>query len=115
VYLKTTAPNAGDYAPALATSLETARVIGLASQAANAGDFIPAYTDSLFSMGGEGWDAVTGGSGGLTPGAVYYLSATTAGRITTTPPTGDGEYVVRIGRALEATVMEVKIEPPIKL
>lgn len=34
------------------------------------------------------WDVITGGSGGLMPsnGPVYYLSAATAGRITTTAP-----------------------------
>jgi hypothetical protein len=51
------------------------------------------------------WDTVTGGSGGLTAGAQYYLSDTTAGRLTTTPPSTTGRYVVNVGRALSTTVM----------
>jgi hypothetical protein len=61
------------------------------------------------------WDTVTGGSGGLTPGAIYYLSAATAGRLTSTAPTTVGQYVVRVGRALSATKMDMMIMAPILL
>lgn len=39
------------------------------------------------------WDAVTGGSGGLTPGSYYYVSAASAGQLTTTAPTTTTEVV----------------------
>lgn len=39
------------------------------------------------------WDAVTGGSGGLTPGSYYYVSSATAGLLTTTAPTTTGDVV----------------------
>lgn len=45
------------------------------------------------------WDAVTGESGGLVAGALYYLSSTTAGRITRFPP----ERAVIVGIALDTT------------
>ena len=48
---------------------------------------------------------------GLTTGADYYLS-TGSGGITTTPPSGDGEYLVRVGRASSTTQLIVKIEAP---
>jgi hypothetical protein len=51
---------------------------------------------------------------GLTPGAVYYL-ATTAGGITTTPPSGSGNVVQRVGRALSATELTFEPGEPITL
>ncbi len=50
----------------------------------------------------------------LTPGAVYYLSAT-AGGITTTPPSGSGNVVQRVGRALSATELTFEPGEPITL
>ena len=44
---------------------------------------------------------VAKGSHGLTPGAPIYLS-TTAGAMTNTAPTGNGEFVRIIGYALDA-------------
>jgi hypothetical protein len=61
------------------------------------------------------WDAVAGTTGGLTPGSVYYLSATTAGQLTATAPTTVGQFVVRVGRALSATKMALMVMAPIKL
>ena len=61
------------------------------------------------------WDTVTGGSGGLTPGTIYYMSAATAGSLTATAPTTVGQYVARIGRAISATKMDLMIMAPILL
>jgi hypothetical protein len=49
------------------------------------------------------WDAVTGGSGGLTPGVYYYVSAATAGLLTTTAPTTTGEVVKQAIWAISST------------
>jgi hypothetical protein len=49
------------------------------------------------------WDEVTGASGGLTAGAVYYLSATSLGGLTATAPTGSGTFVAQVGVALNDT------------
>jgi hypothetical protein len=61
------------------------------------------------------WDAVTGQTGGLTAGSVYFLSSATAGRITTAAPTASGEYVIRIGKAISSTSIDITIQPPILL
>jgi microcystin-dependent protein len=59
------------------------------------------------------WDIVTGGSGGLTANAIYYLSSATAGLITTTAPTTG--YVVEIGIAASTTELNIQIKQPVKL
>lgn len=55
-------------------------------------------------------DGIIAGLSGLTPGAVYYVSAVTAGAITTTPPSTVGQFVVRLGHALSATEFLIRIE-----
>lgn len=52
---------------------------------------------------------------GLAPGAIYYLSASSAGAITTTPPATAGHYVTRVGEAASSTQLIVQLEPPIQL
>lgn len=59
------------------------------------------------------WDAVTGQSGGLTPGAKYYLSNTTAGNMTTTAPSTG--YICLIGIALSTTKFVLHPAPAIRL
>lgn len=58
---------------------------------------------------------VLAGFVGLTAGATYYLSAATAGAMTTTPPSATGQYVVRLGKAVSTTEFEIRIERPILL
>lgn len=48
------------------------------------------------------WDAVTGGSGGLTPGSYYYVG-TSAGVLTTTAPSSAGEVVKEALFAISTT------------
>ncbi len=57
------------------------------------------------------WDALTGGSGGLTAGAYYYISAATAGLITSTSTSDPDQFPVKIGLALSTTVMLIDIDP----
>lgn len=40
---------------------------------------------------------------GLTPGVSYFLSATTAGAVTATPPSGAGQLVQKVGFSISAT------------
>jgi hypothetical protein len=61
------------------------------------------------------WDAVTGQVGGLTFNTKYYLSAATAGLLTTTPPSTAGQYVCEVGTALSTTVMNIRIQEDILL
>jgi len=72
-------------------------------------------TDGVLSATTGQWDAVTGGSGGLTYNTVYYLDPDTAGMLTETAPTDTGDYVVRIGKAISTTELEISISQPIKL
>ncbi len=51
-------------------------------------------------------------SSGLTRGSDYYLSDSSSGGITTTPPAGSGKYLVRVGTASSTTQLIVKIEAP---
>lgn len=48
-----------------------------------------------------------GGFSSLTPGAIYYVSDTTAGDITATAPNGAGKWVKSIGYAETATILFV--------
>lgn len=59
------------------------------------------------------WDAVTGQSGGLTPGATYFLSNTTAGALTTTAPTSG--HVVPVGTAVGTTKLRLGFGPVVAL
>lgn len=72
-------------------------------------------TDGILSATTTQWDAVAGTTGGLTPGAIYYLSASTAGLTAETAPSSVSEFVVRVGKAISTTEMEISISQPIKL
>lgn len=52
------------------------------------------------------------GLSGLTPGAIYYLSAT-AGTVSTTAPTTSGHIVQEVGFASSATNLRVSIKKPV--
>ena len=72
-------------------------------------------TDGILAATTGQWDIVTGDTGGLVAGTVYYLDPTTAGKLTATAPTTTSQYVVRVGKAISTTEMEISIEPPILL
>lgn len=52
---------------------------------------------------------------GLSPGQIYYLSAASAGTITTTPPSTAGHFVTRVGEAASTAELIVQLEPPVQL
>ena len=94
----------------------TVEVLGLvrdASIAAAASGEI--QTDGVLTGTTGEWDNVTGETGGLTPGAVYYLDPDTPGNLTQTAPTTTGDFVVRVGRAISTTAMEISVSQPILL
>ena len=51
---------------------------------------------------------------GLDAGELYFLS-TGYGGITTTPPSGSGEYMTRVGEAISGASLHVSLEPPVKV
>lgn len=107
---------ANAFQPARANASATSDVIGLVREASVAAASNGAVqSDGIFTATAAQWDAVTGQTGGLTVGSVYYLSPATAGRLTITPPSAAGEYVARIGRAISSTALEISIQPSILL
>ena len=112
VYVKSN----GNVDKAQADAAATVEVLGLVkdtSIAAGASGNI--QTDGVLSATTAEWDAVAGTTGGLTPGAVYYLDPATVGEITEVAPTATGEFVVRAGLALSDTELDISVQEPIKL
>lgn len=76
-----------------------------------------ATTSGLVRVGGpmtlttSDWDNVTGDTGGLAPGHLYYLAdGDTLGNITATPPVPSGEWRSPIGYAVSATTMIIRVQ-----
>ena len=94
----------------------TANVIGLVAEttiaAAGTGGI---QGDGVLAATTVQWDAVAGTSGGLTKDVIYYLSAATAGILTSTAPSSAGQYVVQVGIAISTTEMKITIQRRIKL
>jgi hypothetical protein len=101
---------------AKADALATATAIGLAAVGTNPPlSLMSVLVSGPVTATTAQWDAVTGQSGGLTAGAVYHLSNGTAGWLTTSVPSTEDHFVVRIGVALSSTTMLLQIQPPIQL
>jgi len=86
-------------------------VVGLAAETIEATASGGIQTDGKLSATTGEWDALTQQEGGLTPGAIYYLGY--FGGLYPTPPTGG--FLVRLGIAINATDLEIKISRPIRL
>lgn len=72
--------------------------------------------DGVITLGTTGaWDTIAGTTGGLTPGAVYYLSTVTAGRLTATVPTGAGNYICPVLLGLSSTSGRILERPRVLL
>jgi len=102
-------------AKALADSSTKQKVLGFAKIPFAVGVIGVVQIADLIEATTDEWDAVTGMVGGLVAGAHYYLDPTTKGRMTTTPPSTDGQYVVRVGWALSSTEFQIDIEPSVLL
>jgi hypothetical protein len=102
--------NGAIYAGAAAP--EGGNVSGIATSASERGGFRGGHVDvqfvGLLDLPTAVWDARHGFTGGLTPGAVYYLSET-AGRMTATPPVTIGAFVTPIGFALNAETLQIQL------
>ena len=82
---------------------ENAQVVGFANADASASATVKVIVIGLKTMSG------------LDAGDLYFLSPSTAGAITLTPPSSAGQAVVRVGEASTTTQFAIRIEPPIKL
>ena len=106
----------GDVDLAQADASGTVEVLGLVKEASiSASSSGAIQTDGVLSATTGQWDNVTGDTGGLTPGAVYWLDPSTPGGLTDTAPTTVAQYVCRLGKAVSTTELEISIEPPILL
>jgi hypothetical protein len=103
VYVKSN----GNVDLAKADASGTTNVFGLVADAAGIASAAAGsvQVDGVLAATTGQWDAITGQSGGLTPGAQYYLSSATAGLLTSTAPTAAGKYVAPVGIASSTTDM----------
>lgn len=107
---------ANTFLPARANAGATVEVLGFVrdvSIAPSANGSI--QTDGVLVASAAQWDVVTGQTGGLTSGAIYFLDAANVGRITNVAPTTLGQYVLRVGKAVNTTSLEISIGEPILL
>lgn len=103
----------GSVKKAQANAMGTSRIMGLVYDVTISNGAIGNIcTDGPVTATTTQWDAVTGQTGGLTPGSAYYLDAATVGKITATPPSAAGQTVVNLGIALSTTVFDVTVTPP---
>ena len=84
-------------------TLENATVVGFANSAALANETVKVIVIGLKTLSS------------LNAGDLFFLSDSTAGAITTTPPSGAGKAVTRVGEASTTTDFAIQIEPPILL
>ena len=81
-------------------TVDKATCIGFAQTSKSTGETVRCVTHGLLA------------TSGLTAGSDYYLSGYGSGGIVTTPPSGAGKYLVRVGRASSTAQLIVKIEAP---
>lgn len=94
----------------------TTNVIGLvADTSISAAAVGGIQMDGVLSATTTQWDAAAGTSGGLTKDVFYYLSAATAGVLTSTAPSVAGQFIVCVGIAISTTEMKINLLPRIKL
>lgn len=98
------------------TNVDKSEIVGLVADVSiSASSVGNIQTSGILTATTGQWDAIAGTTGGLTVGIVYYLDVTTPGHLTATPPLTLTDWLVRIGRALSTTELELGIEPPIGL
>ena len=86
-------------------TLDQATVAGFAETTQTAGQIVRVIVSGQVAAGTQTLDA----------GDLFFLSDSTAGAITTTPPSGAGKAITRVGEASTATDFAIHIEPPVLL
>ena len=79
---------------------------------------VAGIAETTLTAGNEVRVIVTGQvavSTSIDPGDLYYLSASSAGSLTKTPPTTAGHYVTLVGEAGTSNQIVLKIKRPIQL
>lgn len=106
----------GSFKRAQANALATSMVIGVVAQTTilNAAQGQVALLGPVSATTAQ-WDAITGQTGGLTAGAMYFLDPANPGRLTTTAPTTIGQVVAPVGKALSTTILNVEVKSTVLL
>lgn len=98
--------------PGRANAAATSSVLGLATRTSVVGDRATLQSHGVLTLTETEWDAVTGGSGGLTRNTLYYLSeGSPTGHLTDTPPTTPGQFITQVGLALSPIDLLIQIGP----
>ena len=84
-------------------TIENATVVGFANATVSANDTVKVIVTGLKTLSS------------LNAGDLFFLSDSTAGGITATPPSGAGKAVTRVGEASTVNDLAIHIEPPILL
>ena len=84
-------------------TFDKAKVAGFVEVTSTSGSQVRVITRGITTMSG------------LNTGDLYFLSASSAGAITSTPPTSAGDFLTRVGEAGSTGQFIVKVEPPVQL
>jgi hypothetical protein len=97
--------------PGRATTDSLAAVAGLTAATAVVGERVVVQTHGVLTLTEAQWDAVVeGGSGGLLPGRLYFLSAALpTGRLTAISPAVSGQWIAQVGLALSSADLLIRI------
>ena len=102
LYMRTSDGQVGKASAADGT-IENATVVGFANATVSANSTVKVVVAGLKTLSS------------LDPGDLFFLSDSTAGAITITPPSGAGKAITRVGEASTTTDLAIHIEPPILL
>lgn len=104
---------ANTFKKGIANAAAQSLIAGLNTTTVASGAVGSIKTADLLTLTTVQWDAVTGQTGGLTVGAVYFVNNTTAGMLTSTLPSSG--YIAAVGEAISSTTMLIRINPRIQL
>ena len=102
LYMRTSDGQVGKASAADGT-IENATVVGFANATVSANITVKVIVTGLKTLSS------------LNAGDLFFLSDSTAGAITITPPSGAGKAVTRVGEASTVNDLAIHIEPPILL
>ena len=100
---------------ARANAIATCHVVGLSVGTITASGTGVIRSAGVLTLSTAEWDAVTGGTGGLTIGSRYYLDPATAGKLTLAPTDSTGNFMVEVGKALSTVGLLVAVRSPLGL
>ena len=102
LYMRTSDGQVGKASAADGT-IENATVVGFANATVSANGTVKVIVTGLKTLSS------------LNAGDLFFLSDSSAGAITATPPSGAGKAVTRVGEASTVNDLAIHIEPPILL